>query len=189
MERTTQSELLRMREASLQGLLVAGLDGDVQAYRQFLHQLSGHLRGYLRKRLYTRPDDVEDLLQEVLLAVHNARHSYQREQPLTAWVQAIARYKLADNLRGYGRRDALNDLLDDSEDLFAQEQQEPEQAKRDLSKLLQRLPDKQRLPIVHVKLEGMSVEETAKLIGLSGSAVKIGIHRGLKALAAMIRGA
>ncbi|PSS58084.1 sigma-70 family RNA polymerase sigma factor [Pseudomonas sp. BBP2017] len=188
MDRTTQSELLRAREAALQGLLVSGLDGDAQAYRQFLQQLSGHLRSFLRKRLHARPDDLEDLLQEVLLAVHNARHSYQREQPLTAWVQAIARYKLADHLRGQGRRQALNDPLDDSDELFAQEQQEPAQAQRDLGKLLQQLPDKQRLPIVHVKLEGLSVEETAELTGLSGSAVKVGIHRGLKALAALIRG-
>ncbi len=188
MDRTKQSELLRSREAALQGLLVAGLDGDAQAYRLFLQQLSGHLRGFLRKRLYSRSDDLEDLLQEVLLAVHNARQSYQRDQPLTAWVQAIARYKLADHLRGQGRRDALNDPLEDSDELFAQEQQAPAQAQRDLGKLLQQLPDKQRLPIVHVKLEGLSVEETAQLTGLSGSAVKVGIHRGLKALAALIRG-
>lgn len=188
MDRTTQSELLRVREVALQGLLVSGLDGDAAAYRHFLQQLSGHLRGFLRKRLYASPDDLEDLLQEVLLAVHNARHSYQREQPLTAWVQAIARYKLADHLRGRGRRDALNDSLDDTDELFAQEQHEPAQVQRDLGKLLQQLPDKQRLPIVHVKLEGLSVEETAKLTGLSGPAVKIGIHRGLKALASLIRG-
>lgn len=188
MDRTTQSELLRAREAALQGLLVLGLHGDAEAYRQFLQQLSEHLRGFLRKRLYARSDDLEDLLQEVLLAVHNARHSYQREQPLTAWVQAIARYKLTDHLRGQGRREALNDSLDDTSELFAHEQQEPAQAQRDLGKLLQKLPDKQRLPIVHVKLEGLSVEETAQLTGLSGPAVKIGIHRGLKALAAMIRG-
>ena len=61
-------------------------------------------------------------------------------------------------------------------------------AKRDLGQLLQTLPDRQRLPIVHVKLEGLSVEETARLTGLSSSAVKVGIHRGLKALARLIRG-
>ncbi|MDL2424941.1 RNA polymerase subunit sigma, partial [Pseudomonas sp. BAgro211] len=73
-------------------------------------------------------------------------------------------------------------------ELFAAEESEPAQASRDLGKLLQQLPDKQRLPIVHVKLEGLSVEETASLTGLSSSAVKVGIHRGLKALANIIRG-
>jgi len=57
-----------------------------------------------------------------------------------------------------------------------------------LSKLLHELPERQRLPIMHVKLEGLSVTETAKMTGLSESAVKIGVHRGLKALAARIRG-
>lgn len=61
-------------------------------------------------------------------------------------------------------------------------------ARRDLGKLLQHLPERQRLPIIHVKLEGRSVEETAQLTGLSSSAVKVGIHRGLKALAMVIRG-
>ena len=53
--------------------------------------------------------------------------------------------------------------------------------------MLQTLPDKQRLPIEYVKLEGLSVVETARLTGLSESAVKVGVHRGLKALAARIR--
>jgi RNA polymerase sigma-70 factor (ECF subfamily) len=57
-----------------------------------------------------------------------------------------------------------------------------------LAKLLQSLPDKQRLPIVHMKLEGLSVIETARRTGLSESAVKVGVHRGLKALAAKLRG-
>ena len=65
---------------------------------------------------------------------------------------------------------------------------EAAEARRDLGKLLETLPDRQRLPIVHVKLEGLSVEETARLTGLSSSAVKVGIHRGLKALARLIRG-
>ena len=57
-----------------------------------------------------------------------------------------------------------------------------------LHKLLKQLPERQRLPIVHVKLEGLSVTQTAQMTGLSESAVKIGVHRGLKALAQMIRG-
>jgi len=175
------------REAQLRALLLRGMEGDTPAYRQFLVALATHLRGFLRRRLAQRPDEVEDLLQEVLLAVHNARHTYHAEQPLTVWVQAIARYKLADHFRGFARRDALHDPLDDDE-LFGEGDEESAAARRDLGKLLQQLPDKQRLPIVHVKVEGLSVEETAQLTGLSSSAVKVGIHRGLKALADLIRG-
>jgi len=188
MQRTNPQDLLAARETQLQGLLLRGLAGDAQAYREFLAALALHVRGFLKRRLQQRPAEVEDLLQEVLLAVHNARQTYQPQQPLTAWVQAIARYKLADYLRRYTHHDALHDLLDDDSGLFAASDEAPAQASRDLGKLLGQLPERQRLPIVHVKLEGLSVEETARITGLSSSAVKVGIHRGLKALARLIRG-
>lgn len=188
MQRTSSHDALNEREAQLHALLLRGMAGDALAYREFLAGLAIHLRGFLRRRLAQRPDEVEDLLQEVLLAVHNARHTYRAEQPLTVWVQAIARYKLADHFRGFARRDALHDPLDDEGTLFGEGDEEANDSRRDLNKLLEQLPERQRLPIVHVKVEGLSVEETARLTGLSGSAVKVGIHRGLKALASMIRG-
>ena len=188
MQRTNSQEALHAREALLQALLLSALNGDSAAYKEFLVTLSSHLRSFLRRRWPQHSGEIEDLLQEVLLAVHNARHTYRAEQPLTVWVQAIARYKLADYFRGYCRRDALHQPLDDDDELFEAEDQEPSLASRDLSRLLQQLPDRQRLPIRHVKLEGLSVEETAQLTGLSSSAVKVGIHRGLKALASLIRG-
>ena len=164
-----------------------GLAGDAAAYHAFLRDLSAHLRAFLRKRLAALPDEVEDLVQETLLAVHNQRHTYDAAQPLTAWVHAIAQYKLVDLLRRRARRDALTDPLDDELDVFAaggrrrgRRAPRPREAAR-------ALPDRQRLPIVHVKLEGLSVAETARLTGMSESAVKVGVHRGLKALAAMIR--
>ena len=165
-----------------------GQGGDTAAYHRFLKVLSAHLRAYFRKRLFQRPDEVEDLVQETLLAVHNQRHTYRPEQPLTAWVHAIARYKLIDLLRARSSREALTDPLDDELEVFASSDTEAAEAKKDLNKLLAGLPDRQRLPIVHVKVEGLSVVEAAQLTGMSESAIKIGIHRGLKALAARIRG-
>lgn len=188
MDRTTHDEALRSREVHLRDLFVAGLAGNARAYRNFLAELTPHLRGFLRGRMTRQPGDIEDLLQEVLLAVHNARHTYRIEQPLTAWVFAIARYKLSDFFRSRSRHEARNDSLDDAEELFAEPSLEADQASRDLGKLLDELPDRQRVPIQRVKLEGLSVAETSKLTGLSESAVKIGVHRGLKALAAKIRG-
>lgn len=173
-------------EAELRGLFLRGLDGDAAAYHAFLLRLSAHLRAFLARRLFGWPDDVEDLVQESLLAMHNQRHTYERDQPLTAWVHAIARYKLIDLLRAKASREALHDPLDDELEIFAASQAEAGDARRDLAGLLDTLPDRQRLPIVHVKLEGLSVAETAQRTGLSESAVKIGIHRGLKALAARI---
>lgn len=72
--------------------------------------------------------------------------------------------------------------------MFAASDTDAADARKDLGKLLAGLPDRQRLPIVHVKLEGLSVVEAAQLMGMSVSAIKIGVHRGLKALAARIRG-
>jgi RNA polymerase sigma-70 factor (ECF subfamily) len=188
-DHATHDAALRNRERHLKSLFVAGQDGDGRAYRTFLSELSIHLRGYLRGRLQRQPGEIEDLLQEVLLAIHNGRHTYRSDQPLTAWVFAIARYKLTGFFRARSRGDVFNDSLDDTAELFAEPELEPAQASRDLSRLLDDLPDRQRLPIMHVKLEGLSVTETAKMTGLSESAVKIGVHRGLKALAARIRGA
>ncbi|QKM47693.1 hypothetical protein B7760_01716 [Burkholderia glumae] len=100
-------------EDRLKTLFVSGLDGDAKAYHGFLQELTRHLRGYLRKRIPQLHDDVEDLVQEILLAVHHARHTYRADEPLTAWVHAIARYKLMDLFRSRFRRQALDVPFDD----------------------------------------------------------------------------
>ena len=169
-------------EAELHALFLRGLDGEHAAYQAFLQKLSAHLRAFLRRRLFGWPDEVEDLVQECLLAMHNKRHTYQSDQPLTAWVHAIARYKLIDLLRSKSGREALHDPLDDDLAVFAESSTDASDARRDLTSLLETLPDRQRLPIEHVKLKGLSVTEAAALLGMSESAVKVGIHRGLKAL-------
>ena len=95
-------------EDRLRDLLVQGLAGDTATYHAFLKELSAHLRAFLRGRLPRLPDEVEDLVQETLLAVHNQRHTYDAGQPLTAWIHAIARYKLIDLLRRRAGRDAIS---------------------------------------------------------------------------------
>jgi RNA polymerase sigma-70 factor (ECF subfamily) len=79
MNRTTDITAAQAKEAHLRTLFQRGLDGDGAAYRQFLMELGAHLRGFLRRRLYDGASDAEDLVQEVLLAVHNARHTYRVE--------------------------------------------------------------------------------------------------------------
>jgi RNA polymerase sigma-70 factor, ECF subfamily len=156
-------------ERRLRSLLIQSQGGDKVAYRRFLQDLTRHLRSRLRNRLRNRDDDVEDLVQEILVAVHNGLDTFRLEVPLTAWISAIVRYKFSDYLR------AASDI-------------ERLEAKHDVEGLLDALPERQRLPIVHVKLRGLSVAETATLTGLSESAVKIGVHRGIKALALKLRG-
>lgn len=176
-------------EDGLRALLLLALAGDNTAYAAFLGHVGGRLRGYFRRRVAAFPDDAEDLVQETMLAIHNQRHSYRTQQPVTAWLYAIARYKLIDALRARSVRAALFEPAGD-EDGAEMASPEPEvlEARRDLLTLVATLADRYRLPIVHVKIEGLSVAETARLTGMSESAVKVGIHRGLKELAKRVRG-
>lgn len=171
----------------LQRLLAQGLEGDSRSYRDFLVGLTGYLRSFLLRRLSRRPDEVEDLVQESLLAIHNKLHTYDRDLPLAAWVHAIAKYKLVDFLRRRQLSIPIEGSLSDGIDFFSSTNMDAAEARRDLLKLLEQLPEGQRRPIVHTKLEGLSVEEAARLTGMSPSAVKVGVHRGLKALAAKMR--
>jgi RNA polymerase sigma-70 factor (ECF subfamily) len=171
-------------EERLRGQFLAALAGDAPAYHRFLAALSAHLRAFFRRRLARRPDDVEDLVQETLLAVHHSRHTYRADQPLTAWVHTIARYKLVDHFRAHARHEALNDPLDEEMEIFAASDTDAADARRDLEQMLQVLPERQRRALVMVKLAGASVAETAQATGMTEGAVKVGVHRGLKALAA-----
>lgn len=175
------------RERRLRALFVQAAGGDAAAYRAFLDELAGCLRAFLRRRLDRFPNDVEDLVQETLLAVHNQRHTYDARAPLTPWAYGIARYKWVDFLRRHGRGDALTDPLDDADALLDERQGDALDARRDVAKLLATLPPKQRDAIALVKLEGLSTAEAAQRTGLSESAVKVSVHRGLKALAARLR--
>jgi len=174
-------------EARLSDRLRAGLAGDERAYRTFLDELSGYLRGYLRRRLGGTPEDAEDVLQETLLAIHNGRHTWHDGQPLTPWLYAIARYKLIDFVRARARHGEKTLPLDSVEELLAAPDQEPAQAAHDVGLMLEQLPDRHRLPILFVKLQGLSVKEAAARAGMSESAIKVGVHRGLRALAIRIR--
>src|ERR1700732_2410895 len=95
-------ELAHFHERELRALMCSGIDGDSRAYHALLERLTGHLRAYYRHRFALighGPTEAEDLLQEVLIAIHTHRHTYDRAQPFTPWVYAIARYKFLDYLR------------------------------------------------------------------------------------------
>ena len=189
MQRISEVTVLRNTEVRLHALFVQGRDGDADAYRRFLQATATHLRAFLRRRLQRWPDEVEDLVQESLLAIHNQRLSYDAAVPLTSWIYAIARYKLIDWLRRHARRDSLHDQLDDENALFSSADQDAGEARRDLGKLLATLPDKQRDAIIYTKLDGLSVREAAAALQMSEAAVKVSVHRGLKALAGLLRDA
>lgn len=187
-ERTDWKLRADATEQRLRRQFMAALAGDAVAYRQFLTALSAHLRAFFRKRMTQLPDDVEDLVQESVLAIHNCRHTYRPDQPLTAWVHTIARYKLVDLLRARSKRELLNDPLEEDLEVFAASDSEAAEARRDLATILQSLPERQRLALVMIKLEGASVAETARATGMSEASVKVGVHRSLKALSAKLKG-
>ena len=176
------------KEASLRTLMIAGLGGDGAAYRALLSELSGHLRAYYRGRLVRAGrgmEETEDLVQEALMAVHTRRHTYDPTQLLTPWVYAIARYKLIDHLR-QNQSTLTNVPIEDASEIIAADSAQAMESNLDLNKLLTRLPDKVRLAIQYVKIEGLSVVEAAARCGISESATKMNVHRGLKQLSSVI---
>jgi RNA polymerase sigma-70 factor (ECF subfamily) len=167
-------------EARLRALLLKGLEGDEASHRAFLMEAAAMLRGYFRNRLRSAPEDAEDLVQETLVALHTRRDTYDPAYPLTAWMYAIARYRLIDHLRRAKRR--THSSIDGLDLGDADPQYEASDARRDIAVLLDKLPEKQRTAIRLVKLEERSVREASSLTGLSESDIKISIHRGLKTL-------
>jgi RNA polymerase sigma-70 factor (ECF subfamily) len=176
-------------EAELAPLWGRAHAGDDAAYRMALACIARRLRAYYRRRMQSRPDDLEDLVQETLLALHVQRGTWNPAIPVSAWVHAIARHKLIDLWRRQGRHDALHDSIDELDDTAMPEAvADAGPAQRDLGKLLAHLPEAQRQAIVLTKLEGLSVAEACARTGASESAIKVQVHRGLKKLAALVRG-
>ena len=175
-------------ESDLKPLWLRAQAGDEAAYREVLSRIAVRLRRYFARRLFALPDDVEDLVQETLLALHQRRGTYEPGLTVAAWVYAIARHKMVDLLRRRGRREALNEPLDDlAEDQLLTAAPDQQLTRRDLSLLLATLPPAQRLAIVLTRIEGLSVAEAAQRGGVSVSALKVQVHRGLKRLASLVR--
>jgi RNA polymerase sigma-70 factor (ECF subfamily) len=169
--------------------MLAGLDGDEASHKSLLRKLSAYLRAYFKgqlARIGRRPSDTEDLVQETLIALHTRRHTYERSQPLTPWVYAIARYRLVDYLRR--TKAAKMDVpVEEAEGVFAVDDVSAVDSGLDLAKLLAQLTPKMRQAIQFVKLDGLSVSEAAMRAGMSQSAIKVSVHRGLRALSLLVR--
>lgn len=174
-------------EALLRPLWLRAQEGDDWAYREALMRLTVRLRGWLRRRMSSLPDEVEDLLQETLLALHLQRGTWDEQVPVSAWALAIARHKLVDLWRRRGRREDLHDTLDDVDEALLVAAPDEGLARRDLYRLLRELPEAQREVIMMTKLQGLSVAEAAAMTGATESGVKVNVHRGLKRLAQWVR--
>ena len=171
-------------ETQLKRLMLSGLDGDANAHRRLLSLLSERLRAYFSQRMASAHADVEDLVQETLLAVHLRRASYDRSQPFTAWAFAIARYKLIDHWRR--RKIRATTPLDDVVEFLSVEPAASDDG-LDLTRALGTMPSRQRALIEDVKVKGFSLSEAGARAGVSEGAAKVALHRALKLLAGRMR--
>lgn len=159
--------------------------GDQKAYRLLLHDVSAELRAYLRRRVRDG-QDVEDLVQDVLLTLHRARHTYDPARPFEPWLYAIARNAAVDSFR----RDRLRLRMERLPDDEALVDTAREDAGRELSVegVLAELPETQREALEMVKIRGMSIGEAAARAGVSQGTLRVRIHRGYRTLRALLLG-
>lgn len=176
---------MRIDEDVLHGLMTAGLDGDAAAHAELLRMLVPLLRGFYRRRLRGADDDVEDLVQETLIAVHTRRATFDRERAFTAWLFAIARYKMVDRFRRGSRLQPLDGI---EETLVAESFEDDVIARLDIEELLATLPPKQSRVIRATRIQGLSVAEAAQAVAIGESDVKVSVHRGLRALMTRVQG-
>lgn len=175
---------MRADESQLRAWMLSGLDGNSADHGCLLHALVPILSAFYNRRM-TASHDVEDLVQETLIAVHTRRSTYDRERPFTAWLFSIARYKMIDQFR----RKRVTVPIDDLEHILMVEGFEGSSGARlDVDGLLDTLPAKQAQMIRATRIDGDSIAEVALANGYGESDVKVSIHRGLKALSARVRG-
>ncbi len=176
---------MRASEDQLKAMMVGGLNGDAVAYRSLLSALAPVLRSFFGRRLRDAAEDIEDLVQETLMAIHTRRATYDRERLFLPWVYAVARHKWIDLMR---RRKAHVILEDVEHLLLVGAHEDSTLAAIDIENMLSLLPTKQAQVIRATRLNGLSVAETARDSGLSESDVKVSVHRGLKMLTTRLLG-
>ncbi|MEO8601959.1 MAG: sigma-70 family RNA polymerase sigma factor [bacterium] len=159
--------------------------GDQAMYRELLLDL-GPLLGRFLRRWTNEPQDLDDLTQDTLIAMHRARHTFDPSRPLEPWLFAIARHVAADHLRRRAARLAHELPVERLPDVAAPDQDGS--AMRGLEDALARLPPNQREAFELLKLEGLSVEAGALRAGTTTGALKVRAHRAYRALKAMLRG-
>ncbi len=179
----TRSLPQRSSEPQLKAKMLEGLDGDSKAHSALLQAITPLLRAFFGRRMQNNPGDVEDLVQEALIAVHTRRESFDRTRAFTPWLFSIARHKLVDHYRRGYRYQPLEGL---EEILTTEGFEQSSNAAMDVERLLQTLPEKQARVIRETKLQGLSVAEVAARAGLGASDVKVSVHRGMKALSGCV---
>jgi len=161
--------------------------GDRAAYGRLLAQIAPALRGLVRARgAGLGPEGCEDVVQEVLLAIHLKRHTWDEGQPLRPWLWAVARHKIVDAFRARGRRVFVP--VEDFAEVLPDPAAPDPTAARDTDRLLARIEPRAAEIVRSVALDGLSAAETGARLGMTEGAVRVALHRALKALSALVRG-
>lgn len=176
MNKSTLSETEEL-ELKFKTLFLNSMKGDVRAYEQFLILSGGVVKNVLGKiggkSLST--EYLEDLHQEIILSIHQKKHTYQVDRPILPWIYAITRYRYIDF---YRQKKSLPSMVTLEDDLIL-EQATPSFGLEDLYEHL--TSDQQKL-IQLIKIEGASYNEAAKALEMSVPSVKISLHRLIKTL-------
>lgn len=166
-------------------LMEQSLDGDCTAYHRLLSLLTPALRRAFRGRAQAAGIDAEDVVQEVLIALHLKRNTWVRGTPVAPWVTAIARNKLVDAHRRRGRRPEVS--IDSVVETLRGDGEDAGEWSLDVERALASLSTRQRQVLEAVSLEGRSAREAADRLEMSEGAVRVTLHRGLKSLATLFR--
>jgi RNA polymerase sigma-70 factor (ECF subfamily) len=180
----SEHDILNVR---LQKLMAAAQSGGRKAYAELLGEVATLLRGWLRRRYgYLGRDDLEDILQEILLAIHSVRSTYDPGRPFLPWLMAIAHNRAVDAIRRLARRSVRETAVaeypetsDEAEaNLPGEEYGDPEALRLAVAEL----PEGQRKAIEMLKFREMSLKEAAGESGMSVGALKVAVHRATKTL-------
>src|SRR4051794_38394464 len=166
----------------------SSIAGDNAAYRRLLSAIAPVLRATARRglaRAGQAVDQAEDIVQDILLAVHLKRHTWDAGAPFAPWLFAIARNKLIDALRRRGRRGFVN--IDDFSETIPSGPAAETVSGGEVALHLEGLPPRQREVLQSIAVDSASIKETAAKFSMSEGAVRVALHRSLAALAARLR--
>jgi RNA polymerase sigma-70 factor, ECF subfamily len=172
------------------GMMRAAIAGDEAVYCRLLEEIGRSVRAMARgafSRAQAGNADVEDVVQETLLAIHLKRDTWDGGLRLAPWVAAIARHKIIDAMRRRGAR--RFQAIEDFEAILAAPEPEDPHARSDAERLITQLPPRQRDIVRSISLEGQSIAATAMRLSMTEGAVRVALHRSLKALASAWRSA
>ena len=179
---------MRERNDEWTGLMRSAIAGDSAAYHRLLRAVTPVLRAAARRGLARagQPvDQSEDIVQDILLAVHLKRHTWDANAPFAPWLFAIARNKLIDTLRRRGRRIFVN--VDDFAETLADQPPAETASPTEVATQLNSLPSRQRDVLQSIAVESASIKETAAKLAMSEGAVRVALHRGLTSLTAKLK--